>query len=1221
MKVKSVNLAVTSKNRNQVNKNKSFGSGQSVNVDNSKNYSETSGSMGKVEKNSSTPLRGAYYVNNLHNVKKTKMPHAIISFGGKNKNQFIVVTAEMKPYANVGGVSTVIDDYKQMLEKEGKQRIMVMPYYNGRRIAESKRDKKGNGEASAEWSGETAVCQFPQGKKSKDGKDLSGKYFFTNVKLEDTSLDDIINRGQYHILEKVDTKVKELEMGDKKYDIGLYRVEGTNHYMVYSMATARMRKAYEDDIGAYSSSPDRKIPDVFEADSYAVFARATSLLLPDIKEVYEFDDKKNIIDRKQFDPGCIICNDAQTAYLAHYVAQEHEAKNPYYEQMNMNYVVHNAGTGYINRTSFKKMAVNLGNIKNHADVEEIKKSPEYQAARKKDKDAGNEEEENKFWIKNIFGEDAAKSVCDGDGIPNALSIALQYTKSGLISRANTVSEAYARSFQKEDNALPHFKQAFEELGPKFIGVLNGLDSAGKLNPTKRVDQIGYACNVYEKEETTKEGDKEVKVKKYYTSKEVAKSLEKDDSMASIDKVESDAYKDTLDKNGYKLVANKFRVVQNEFDGDNGKKIKFKFDVDDKTLYPDQVKDYTDNDWKILEEQLKDVRAENRLNLFKRFIDFGDPEKYDDSARDRLVTGIVNRPSKMIGKFDLAKMTGLSEDKFKKDALDEKGDIKKDEEGNVVKIDKTFEELKNDPEVLKAMKNLHVTVSWGRGDLQKGIDDAIEAWMQVAQRDDKAVLLVGAEFVNDKNETARVQEKIKEAQKKFAGRFVYLNSFAPANAVSLIADNALFPSRFAPCELTDLEAMKYGAVPIVTNIQGLKQKNFDPELDRTLFDDKVNFADGELQQTSYRTYHNFNMMTPKVLQEYDKNAKKAIEFLDNYCKDFKVTIKTKDDKGIEKDEEVNYIVKDEQTGGYKYNSLFKNENLKYIIEGRDEILKTFEAHEKEFVSIASNASKENKETLEKQREEIKQILRSSMEFVESGYTKGRAKLFAKKEVELKNTFWQDKLTSVQEREINEGIDSSEEGNNELRKAMTKITANELALAQVRQLCSDVGEKNKYNKIKMSHYNMNIKTDMDHNEFLRRAYVVSSNPGIKLSEPVKTTAQEYKAGIESGNKFGVLFTKDLNANFEKLKEANREASGGDTQKNNILGKIKEKWNSLSKGAKWGIGVGAGTIAAASIAGGIYAGVKAHQKKQEALLNQQQLENQEIENVDVDEEYVEE
>lgn len=1214
MKVKSVNLAVTSKNRNQVNKNKSFGSGQSVNVDNSKNYSETSGSMGKVEKNSSTPLRGAYYVNNLHNVKKTKMPHAIISFGGKNKDQFIVVTAEMRPYANIGGVSTVIEDYKQMLEKDGKQRIMVMPYYNGRRIAEIKQDNKGNEEASAEWSGDTAVCQFPQGKKSKDGKDLSGKYFFTNVKLEDTSLDDIINRGQYNILEKVDTKVKELEMGDKKYDIGLYRVEGTNHYMVYSMPTARMRKAYEDDIGAYSSSPDRKIPDVFEADSYAVFAKAASLLLPDIKEVYKFDKDKNITERKQFDPGCIICNDAQTAYLAHYVAQEHEAKkNPFYEQMNINYVVHNAGKGYINRTSFKKMAVNLGNIKNHADVEEIKKNPEYQAARKKDKDAGNEEEENKFWIKKFFGENTAKLVCDGEGIPNALSIALQYTKSGLISRANTVSEAYAWSFQKEDNALPHFKQAFEELDKNFIGVLNGLDSAGKLDPTKRVDQIGYACNVYEKEETIKEGDKEVKVKKYYTSKEVAKSLEKDDSMESIDKVESEDYKQTLKDNGYTLVANKFRVVQNEFKGDNGKTIKFKFDVDDKTLYPDQVKDYTDNDWEILEEQLKDVRAENRLNLFKRFIDFGDPEKYDDNARDRLVTGIINRPSKMIGKFDLAKMTGLSEDTFK---------IKeRDKNGIEVTRDKTFEELKTDENVLKAMKDLHVTVSWGRGDLQKGIDDAIEAWMQVAQRDDKAVLIVGAEFINDVNETERVQAKIKDAQEKFAGRFVYLNSFAPANAVSLIADNALFPSRFAPCELTDLEAMKYGAVPIVTNIQGLKQKNFDPELDKKLFEDKVNFKKDELQQTSYRTYHNFNMMTPEVLQEYDKNAQKAIEFLERYClgEDFKVTIKTKDEEGTEKEEKVNYIVKDEETGGYKYNSLFKNENLQYIIEGRDKILEKFKERKEEFFPI-KNANKENQEILKKQRKEIKQILRSSMEIVDSGYTKERAKLFAEKEKKLLNEFWQDKLTSVQEREINEEIDSSEGGNNLLRKAMTKITANELALAQVRQLCSNVGKGNEHNKIKMSHYNMNIKTDMDHNEFLRRAYIASSNPGVKLKEEVKTTAKEYKAGIEKDNKFGVLFNKDLNANFDRIKAENKKASDKDKSKN-ILGKIKEKWNSLSSGAKWGIGVGAGTIAAASIAGGIYAGVKAHQKKQEALLNQQQLENQEIEDVDVDEEYVEE
>lgn len=157
-------------------------------------------------------------------------------------------------------------------------------------------------------------------------------------------------------------------------------------------------------------------------------------------------------------------------------------------------------------------------------------------------------------------------------------------------------------------------------------------------------------------------------------------------------------------------------------------------------------------------------------------------------------------------------------------------------------------------------------------------------MKEAERDDKAVLIVGAEFVKDSDETPIVKKQIEEANRKFAGRFVYLDSFAPANPLSIIGDIALFPSRFAPCELTDLESMKYGACPVVTNIQGLKQKNFDPELDAALFNNPE-FKD-QIQQTSYRTVHNYNLATPEQLKEYDVTMNKAIEFLDAKCKELK-----------------------------------------------------------------------------------------------------------------------------------------------------------------------------------------------------------------------------------------------------------------------------------------------------------------------------------------------
>ncbi|UKI40438.1 MAG: hypothetical protein L6V95_09590 [Candidatus Melainabacteria bacterium] len=140
-------------------------------------------------------------------------------------------------------------------------------------------------------------------------------------------------------------------------------------------------------------------------------------------------------------------------------------------------------------------------------------------------------------------------------------------------------------------------------------------------------------------------------------------------------------------------------------------------------------------------------------------------------------------------------------------------------------------------------------------------------------------------------------------------------------MSIIGDIALFPSRFAPCELTDLESMKYGACPVVTNIQGLKQKNFDPELDAALFNNPE-FKD-QIQQTSYRTVHNYNLATPEQLKEYDVTMNKAIEFLDAKCKELKI-----DDKNI---------IEGSKDNGFKYNAQFKNENLSNIMLGRDMIL--------------------------------------------------------------------------------------------------------------------------------------------------------------------------------------------------------------------------------------------------------------------------------------------
>lgn len=148
------------------------------------------------------------------------------------------------------------------------------------------------------------------------------------------------------------------------------------------------------------------------------------------------------------------------------------------------------------------------------------------------------------------------------------------------------------------------------------------------------------------------------------------------------------------------------------------------------------------------------------------------------------------------------------------------------------------------------------VSWGRLDTQKGFDIATDAFEKFAKTPEgkNAVLVVGAGLIKDNPESDRVENKIKSmlADPDLQGRVVHIDGWAPAYALASAADAALFTSRFEPCGLTDIEAMKYYCTPIVTNTQGFKQKNFDPR------------NSGEVEKaTSFKTQHEFDLLKSQV----------------------------------------------------------------------------------------------------------------------------------------------------------------------------------------------------------------------------------------------------------------------------------------------------------------------------------------------------------------------
>ena len=155
------------------------------------------------------------------------------------------------------------------------------------------------------------------------------------------------------------------------------------------------------------------------------------------------------------------------------------------------------------------------------------------------------------------------------------------------------------------------------------------------------------------------------------------------------------------------------------------------------------------------------------------------------------------------------------------------------------------------------------VSWGRGDYQKGIDTGLDAWVKFVKKsgDKSSVYVFGGDMTNMREDITKLLEKY-EKDPNLKGRFVCLDGWAPGNSFAAAGDYATLASRFAPCELTDLESMKKGCIPIVPKVQGMDQKVFDPT-DTT---DKGKYVNG------YKGQHEYYMTEENALKIANNDEK-------------------------------------------------------------------------------------------------------------------------------------------------------------------------------------------------------------------------------------------------------------------------------------------------------------------------------------------------------------
>jgi granule-bound starch synthase len=104
---------------------------------------------------------------------------------------------------------------------------------------------------------------------------------------------------------------------------------------------------------------------------------------------------------------------------------------------------------------------------------------------------------------------------------------------------------------------------------------------------------------------------------------------------------------------------------------------------------------------------------------------------------------------------------------------------------------------------------------GRLDAQKGYDLLLEALADVLEDTEMQVVIVGAG-------RADLVQQTRAMEKKFPNKFFYAGWMGPERYALLAgSDYTLLPSRWEPCGLVQMEAMRMGTLPIVAPTGGLK----------------------------------------------------------------------------------------------------------------------------------------------------------------------------------------------------------------------------------------------------------------------------------------------------------------------------------------------------------------------------------------------------------------
>ena len=692
----------------------------------------------------------------------------MISFKGGNPNHLIITGAETQGLQKKGGVGTVMNEYFLWPDK---QIAGVFPYNNAHLIydytgAEIAKD--------ADNKAKISIHKFPADWADES---LRGKYFWTGVNLDTTSLKSVMNNSDKYIL--LDLIASKKAPWDSEDTISLLKVSQKGRvngdprslsgyksdiFLVYNDTLGAMKEPYDTAMGGYSS---KTLEELRNANSWASEYRASEYAQFDRIVVEFIDDviaNTTTNDGSKFNPKNINCSDGQTSLIPYFL------KKLKGDLIEPHFTLHNGHPGYTGETSGRQMFQDLLLVmpehERKQTIQNLVENKEYRAALVSGK-------ENEFWAKYLpMLLDDNKSFTP---VLAALQLAIPKSDKegavGFVKKVNTVSNGYMNDMGYNEGIGSGLHSIFKSMYKKglSIGTLNAIS------------------------------DKTI-------------SAFEDTSVIGNDG------KPVLDKDG------KPKMIKRGYLAGYQKAFEIKYaDGTTETIQPfvrfkeSLFKDAAGN-VNVTEETLKHVeetRLNNQINFFKRLT-----KDFSDKVID------AEYKTEKDGKVLVTKGQEL-----KNLLINGLGSKKVELIGNISpEVVQQFESAK-----AGNAKAPTVFVSWGRLDDQKAMDEVMNAFDKFRKTNPDAVLVLGGEAGFEKNgDMQPCSKKIigmaQEFAKKHEGRFVFMNGFAPGKVLSGVADAAIFPSRWAPCELTDVENKKFLSRVIVTNIQGLADKNFDPEIE-------------------------------------------------------------------------------------------------------------------------------------------------------------------------------------------------------------------------------------------------------------------------------------------------------------------------------------------------------------------------------------------------------